>query len=249
MMIRGGMLAMCLIMALAACDGSDAPESSTVLVSAASSLSEAFADMESAFESTHPDIDVILNLAGSSSLREQILEGAPADVFASANMSNMDQVAEAGDIAGGSRIFARNSLQIAVPSGNPAGVTGLEDFAREDLLIGLCAEQVPCGEFARVALTRAGVTPAIDTNEPDVRSLLTKIEAGELDAGITYVTDVISATGSVDGIDIPDDVNVVAEYPIAMLTDATDPEAASAFVEFVLSDDGQAILGEHGFAS
>jgi molybdate transport system substrate-binding protein len=243
------MLAVCLILALAACDGSDAPASSTVLVSAASSLSDAFADVESAFESTHPDIDVILNLAGSSSLREQILEGAPADVFASANMSNMDQVGDAGDIAGRSRIFARNFLQIAVPSGNPAGVTALGDFAREDLLIGLCAEQVPCGEFARVALTRAGVTPAIDTNEPDVRSLLTKIEAGELDAGITYVTDVISATGSVDGIDIPDDVNVVAEYPIAVLTDATDPETASAFVEFVLSDDGQAILGEHGFAS
>ncbi|MGH8915010.1 MAG: molybdate ABC transporter substrate-binding protein, partial [Acidimicrobiia bacterium] len=197
----------------------------------------------------NPGVDVILNLAGSSALREQILEGAPVDVFASANTSNMDQVVEAGEVAGEPEIFAYNLLQIAVPAGNPAGVTSLGDFADEELLIGLCAEDVPCGEFARTAIENAGVVPAVDSNEPDVRALLTKIEAGELDAGVTYVTDVESTGGSVEGVDIPEDVNVVAEYPIATLADAPNPDAAAAFVAFVLSDEGQSILTSYGFTS
>jgi molybdate transport system substrate-binding protein len=220
-----------------------------VVVSAAASLTDAFTEIESVFESANPDVDVTLNLGGSSALREQILGGAPADVFASANTSNMDQVQEAGFVAGESEVFAKNLLQIAVPSGNPAGITGLEDFARPELLIGLCAEEVPCGDFAREALAKAGVAPVIDTNEPDVRALLTKVEAGELDAGVTYVTDVASTDGAVDGVDIPDSENVVAEYPIAVLSDAPNPDAATAFVAFVLSDEGQAILTEYGFAS
>jgi molybdate transport system substrate-binding protein len=161
----------------------------------------------------------------------------------------MDQVAEAGEVEGEAQIFATNSLEIAVPQGNPAGIAGLDDFAREELLIGLCAEDVPCGEFGLEALASAGVTPSIDTNEPDVRALLTKIEAGELDAGITYVTDVMSTEGTVEGIDIPDENNVVAEYPIAALASAPSPDTAAAFVEFVLSGEGQAILTAYGFAS
>ena len=220
-----------------------------VLVSAAASLTDAFARVESEFEVANSGVDVVLNLAGSSALRDQILEGAPADVFASANTSNMDQVAEAGEVAGESQTFAQNLLQIAVPSGNPATITGLEDFGRDELLIGLCAEGVPCGDFAREALANAGVTPAIDTNEPDVRALLTKVEAGELDAGITYVTDVASTGGALDGVDIPDDVNVVADYPIAVLANAPNPDAAAAFIDFVLSDEGQAVLAEFGFVA
>jgi molybdate transport system substrate-binding protein len=219
------------------------------LVSAAASLTDAFGEIEVVFEEANPDVDVVLNLGPSSGLREQILEGAPADVFASANTSNMDQLAEAGEVAGEPRVFVTNLLQIAVPAGNPGGVAGLEDFARDDLLIGLCAEDAPCGQFAREALDSAGVTPAIDTNEPDVRALLTKVEAGELDAGITYVTDVISTGGMVEGVDIPDADNVLAEYPIAVLTNASNKAGATAFVDFVLSDEGQAILREYGFAS
>ena len=128
-------------------------------------------------------------------------------------------------------------------------MTGLEDFAREELLIGLCAEDAPCGDFGRQALENAGVTPSIDTNEPDVRALLTKIEAGELDAGITYVTDVLSTSGTVEGVDIPAEVNIVAEYPIAALAGAPNPDAAAAWVEFVLSEEGQAILTSYGFTS
>lgn len=245
-----------MLVVVAACGGSDAEASTPVsrlqgevLVSAAASLTDAFAEVEAAFEAATPGVDVVLNLGPSSGLREQIVEGAPVDVFASANTSTMDQVAEAGEVAGEAEIFVTNRLQIAVPAGNPAGVTGLEDFGRDELLIGLCAEQVPCGDFAREALSNAGVTPAIDTNETDVRALLTKIEMGEIDAGITYVTDVASTDGAVDGVDITDDRNVVADYRIAVLAGAPNPEAASAFVDFVLSADGQAILAEYGFSS
>jgi molybdate transport system substrate-binding protein len=160
----------------------------------------------------------------------------------------MDQVVEAGEAAD-PEVFVRNLLQIAVPSGNPGEVAGLEDFARDELLIGLCAEDVPCGDFAREALANAGITPSIDTNEPDVRSLLTKVEEGELDAGIVYVTDVLSTGGAVEGVVIPEDQNVTADYPIATLASAPNPDGAGVFVEFVLSDEGQAILGEYGFAS
>ena len=220
-----------------------------LLVSAAASLTDAFAEVEAAFEAANPGVDVVLNLGSSPSLREQIIEGAPADVFASANTSNMDQVAEAGEVDGEAEIFVLNELQIAVPTRNPAGITGLDDFANEDLLIGLCAEEVPCGTFGREALEKAGVSPAIDTNEPDVRALLTKVEAGELDAGIVYLTDVLSTAGAVEGVEIPDGFNVIAEYPIAALVNAPNPDAAGAFVEFVLSDEGQAILVEYGFSS
>jgi len=231
---------------LVACGGAGDDE---VLVSAAASLSDAFADIESAFEIINPGVDVVLNLASSSALREQILEGAPIDVFAPANASNMDQVVAGGDVLGEPELFARNLLQIAVPAGNLAGVTGLGDFADEELLIGLCAEEVPCGDLGRQALANAGVTAAIDTVEPDVRALLTKIEAGELDAGITYVTDVLAAGGTVEGIDIAEGVNVGATYPIAVLGNGPNPGAGVVFVAFVLSEQGQAILASYGFSS
>lgn len=246
MMGRPGVLAVLMCLFLPAC--ASTRESDQVLISAAASLSDGFVEVERAFEETHPGVDIVLNLGGSSALREQILEGAPADVFASANESNMARVVDGGEVAGAPVVFARNSLQIAVPVGNPAGITTLDDFAKEELLIGLCAVEVPCGEFARRVLTRAGVTPAVDTNEPDVRALLTKIDAGELDAGITYVTDVAASDG-VHGVDIPADVNLVAEYPIAVLAHAPNPVMAAAFVDFVMSAGGQAILAQYGFAS
>ncbi|HEX6220199.1 MAG TPA: molybdate ABC transporter substrate-binding protein [Acidimicrobiia bacterium] len=235
-----------MLLVVGACGG-DATES--VLVSAAASLTDAFTEMGNEFESTHAGIDLVINYGGSSTLREQILEGAPVDVFAPANPSNMDDVVEAGLALTDPKVLARNLLQIAVPLGNPAGVSRLEDLADADLLIGLCAPEVPCGDFARDVLANAGVTPMIDTNEPDVRALLTKIEIGELDAGITYVTDVASADGTVEGVHIPEDVNVVAEYPIVVLAGAPNREGAEAFVEFVLSDRGQEILSQFGFAA
>jgi len=229
------------------CGSADVPSTQEVLVFAAASLTDAMEEVAGAFEAANPDFDVQLNLAGSSSLREQILEGAPADVFASADAANMDRVIEAGEAASSSRL-ADNLLQIAVPPGNPAGITGLADFARDDLLIGLCAAQVPCGDLGRQALDNAGVVAAVDTNEPDVRALLVKIEAGELDAGVVYVTDVLAAGDRVEGVAIPSRVNVTTTYRIAALSTAPNPVGADAFVSLALSEAAQAILGRHGFS-
>ncbi len=220
---------------------------SRILVSAAASLTDVFGAMEVAFEEAHPGSDVVLNLAGSSMLREQILEGAPVDVYASANRENMTQVAAADRVDGEPALFARNRLQIAVPSGNPAGITGLDDFARDELLLGLCAPDVPCGAFAEKALANAGVTPAVDTYEPNVRALLTKVETGDLDAAIVYATDVLSAGGKVDGIDLPESVRAETDYWIAVIADAPDRDGARRFVDFVLSDAGREILTSYGF--
>ena len=229
-------------------EGSGSQLDGTATVFAAASLTDAFTEIGDAFSDANPDATIELNFGASSALREQILAGAPADVFASANASNMDQVVEAGEAEGDPEVFVGNSLEIAVPAGNPGDVSGLEDFGDDALLIGLCAAEVPCGEFGREVLANAGVTPLPDTEEPDVRSLLTKIEAGELDAGLVYVSDVVAAGDGVEGIEVPEDDNVLAEYPIATLARAGEPEIAAAFMAFVLSDEGQAILESHGFA-
>ena len=227
--------------AVAACGGDDR---ATVTVFAAASLTDAFDDIADAFEDDHPGVVVERNFAGSSSLREQIVQGAPADVFASANRSTMEALLAAGSVEP-SEDFATNRMAIAVPAGNPAAVRGLDDFARSELLLGLCAVEVPCGEFGRRVLSLASVDEAPDTEEPDVRALLTKIAAGELDAGIVYATDVLAAGDGIEGIEIPDLHNVVAAYPIAVVGDS-DPDAES-FVDFVLGPRGQEILSDHGF--
>jgi len=140
-------------------------------------------------------------------------------------------------------------MQIAVPVGNPGAVAGLDDFGIDRLLIGLCAVGVPCGDAARTVLASAGVGPAVDTNESNVRALLTKIGAGELDAGLVYVTDVVAAADEVVGIAIPAELNVVGEYPIAVLSGGANQSGAEHFVSFVHSTEGRAILADHGFGS
>jgi molybdate transport system substrate-binding protein len=191
-------------------------------------------------------VTVELSFASSSTLREQILAGAPADVFASADRSNVTELVEAG-AATGAADFVANELQVVVPAGNPGAVTGLADLADEDLLVGLCAREVPCGRLGREALSEAGVTASPDTDEPDVRSLLTKVAAGELDVGLVYRTDVLAAGDAVEGIDLPAAQEVTTTYPITTLTDAGNPAAAEAFVAFVLSAPGQEILASYGF--
>ena len=248
-MIRILAAVLTVVLACAACGGS--PDGSSprreLLVSAAASLTQAFREMETGFERTAPEVDVILNLSGSSLLREQILSGAPVGVFASANPEIMQQVAEAGYLDGPHRVFALNRMIIAVPAGNPAGIRGLDDLADEDLAVGLCIPTVPCGDFARHVLAKAGVRPVVDTEEPNVRALLTKVEAAELDVAVVYVTD-ITASDGVEGIPIPDGYNVTAEYPISVVTGSPDPASAEAFVSFVLSAEGRRILDRHGFS-
>lgn len=219
-----------------------------VLVSAAASLSDAFRELAVAFESAHPGTDVVLNLAGSSALRRQIVEGAPVDVFASADAANMAPLEEAGLLAAPPVVLARNSLRIAVPAGNPGKVRSLSDFAREPLRLGLCADEVPCGALAAEAFRRAAVTPVPDTREPNVRALLAKIALGELDAGIVYATDLAAVQGEVEGIEIPADFSGPSEQMVAVLTGAPNGLAAEAFLAFVLSPDGQAVLRRHGFS-
>ena len=218
-----------------------------LLVFAASSLTDAVTEIESSFERSNRDIDVLVSYAGSSALRGQIVEGAPAAVFAAASGPVMDQIVEAELNASTPKIFATNQLQIVVPAGNPGNVEGLQDLANPRLLVGLCAAGVPCGDSAREALSRAGVEPSVDSFEPDVRALLTKVEAGELDVGIVYTTDVRAASDGVTGIALPAEFNVLLSYPIATLVDAPDVGAAQRFVDFVLSDAGQSVLRGYGF--
>jgi len=231
-----------LALVVVACSGGD--DGRHVRVFAASSLTDAFTDIEAAYEAEHPDVDVQLNLAGSSALREQILEGAPADVLATANEVTMATLVGAGEVDGEPIVFAGNQLTIAVSSGNPADVTELADLARPSVLVGLCAVGVPCGDLARDVLARAGVVAAVDTNEPNVRALTAKIADGELDAGLVYVTDVLGLD-DVDSVRIPKEASVVAWYPIATLDGAG--ADADSFTSFVLSTGGRAILAEHGF--
>ncbi len=229
--------------ALAACAGQS--DERTVSVFAAASLTNAFTDIAAAFEAENPGTAVVLNLGSSSSLREQILSGAPANVFASASDQIMASVIKAGNAAT-PRTFATNRLAIAVPVGNPAAITGIEDFARPELLLGVCAIGVPCGDLARRVFELAAVTAAIDTNENDVQALVTRIEADELDAGLVYQSDV-ATNPRVERIDLPDAINPMTVYPITTF-DGSSVEA-DAFVSFVIGPIGRRLLSEHGFGS
>ncbi len=239
--------------ALAGCGGSDDSGSDAkgasgkIVVLAASSLTESFTALGKAFEAEHPGTTVSFSFAASSELATQVEQGAPADVFASASPATMAQVSDGGNTAGKPVTFARNTLEIAVPAGNPAKVTGLADFARKDLTIALCAPEVPCGAAADKVFAAAKVTPAPDTLEADVKATLAKVTLGEVDAALVYKTDVIAAGEKVEGIDFPEAADAVNDYPIAVLKDARTPATAQAFVDLVLSAGGQKVLSEAGF--
>ena len=223
--------------------------SGQITVFAAASLTKAFTEIGMAFEEANPDADVQFNFAGSSTLAQQINQGAPVDVFASASPKQMQAVVDAGNATGEGTVFVQNTLQIVVPAGNPAGVTGLADFGKQELAIALCAEQVPCGDAALQALQAAGVTPAPDTLEQDVKAVLTKVMLNEADAGLVYRTDVLSAGHGVEGIDFPEAAQAVNEYPIVTLAGAPNAQGAQAFVDYVLSDDAKAVLARSGFGT
>lgn len=236
---------------LAGCAGGGGPSDSAddeVLVLAASSLTEVFTRLEEAFETDNPDIDLVTSFGGSNTLAVQVEQGAPGDVVTFADIAPMDDLVDAG-LVDTPEIFATNSVTIGVPVDNPAGVTSIDDFARPELLIGACAPQVPCGGYAREVFAETGVEPSLDTEEPDVRSLIAKLAAGELDAGLVYSTDVSSSAGELAAVPLPDGAGVRAEYPIAVLAESDESVAAGRFVEFILSDAGRAVLAEAGFAT
>ncbi len=240
-------VSLCAVGALLSGCGADGGRDELV-VFAAASLGDAIDEIAVAFEAARDDVEVTLSTAGSSALREQILDGAPAAVFASANEDTMAAVVDAGETSTTPTVFATNELALAVPSANPGDVTALDDLERDELFVGVCAVGVPCGDFARQLLSAAGVDASIDTDEPDVRALLTKLDAEELDAGIVYATDVQAADGAVVAIDVDDASDVVVEYPIAALRHG-DPELRAAFVDFVLGPQAQEILVRHGFGT
>jgi len=220
------------------------PVTGDLTVFAASSLTGAFTRIATDFEAANPGTAVTFNFAASSALAQQIAAGAPAGVFASADTKNMDPVA--GPAGSTPQAFATNTLAVAVPAGNPARITGLADFGTASLRTGLCAVQVPCGKYAREALATAGVVPAPDTEEPDVKSLLAKVASGDLDAGIVYVTDVAAAAPEVEGVDVPAQDQVTATYPIVALDRGPGAPVADAFVAYVLGP-GQKVLRAAGF--
>lgn len=220
-----------------------------VTVFAAASLSEAFTDIGHTVEATYPALTVTFNFAGSQQLATQIAEGAPADVFASADRSQMDRISDAGGIGDDPPVFARNRLEIVVETNNPRGIAALRDLAREDVTVVLAAEQVPAGRYARTMLDRVGVRLTPVSLETDVRAVLTKVALGEADAGIVYRSDVRAADDRVDGVPIADSHNVIATYPIAVLGSAPNPVGARLFADAVRSDAGRAALERHGFAA
>jgi len=247
-------LAACSLFAAACSDDAAAPAATpgdgatgTVVVFAASSLSEAFAAMAEAFHAANPQAEVTFNFAGSADLVTQISEGAPADVFVSADDSNMAKITDAELQATDPVIVARNTFSIIVEQGNPKGIATLADLADPDVIVVLCADTVPCGKGAATILANAAVTVSPKSLEDKVKGVVTKVASGEADAGIVFVTDVRAADGAADGIDIPDDVNVISNYPIVVTKDSRNPDAAQAFIEFVAGAEGQAILAKYGF--
>jgi molybdate transport system substrate-binding protein len=210
--------------------------SGTVVVQAASSLTGSMDEVAADFEAAHPGVTVTVSYGGSSTLAQQIVQGAPADVFASASTATMETVADAGETAADPRVFARNALEIAVPPGNPGRVTGLGDFADAARTLALCSPEVPCGAAAAQAFQEAGVTPRPDSLEQDVRAALTRVELGEVDAAVVYETDVRAAGDRVEGVPLPDDANVTTDCVVAPLAGSASPELAAAFAEFVTGD-------------
>lgn len=223
--------------------------SDEVVVFAAASLTEAFTELGDAFVEAHPDASVTFNFAASSELAAQIVEGAPADVYASADLASMARLTDADAVVGEPAVFASNRSEIVVEAGNPLGIDGVADLADDDLLVVICAPQVPCGEYAARIFDNAGVTVTPASYEENVKAVVTKVSLGEADAGIAYTTDVAAAGAAVAGVEIPAELNVVAEYPIVLTAESTNPDGGRAFIDLVLGDDGRAILSRSGFSS
>ena len=220
--------------------------SGDLTVLAAASLTESFTTLGKQFEAANPGVKVTFSFAASSALASQVTSGAPADVFASASTTTMDAVVAAG-AAADPKPFAQNIMEIAVPAANPGRVTGVGDLGRAAVKTALCQPQVPCGSTAQRVFANAKITVTPVTLEPDVRSVLSKVQLGEVDAGVVYVTDVLAAGDKVTGIEIPAAVNASTTYPIAALTRSPNAATAAAFVDYVLSPAGASVLTAAGF--
>ncbi|GIM91766.1 molybdate ABC transporter substrate-binding protein [Paractinoplanes toevensis] len=243
------------LLALSGCGDSASPTSATsggaisgnLTVLAAASLTESFDKIGKDFETANPGVKVTFSYGGSSGLAQQITSGAPADVFAAASPATMKTVTDAGDAGGEATVFVKNQLVIAVAKGNPKGIKGLSDLTNSSLKVALCAEQVPCGAAAKKALATANVKVTPVTLEQDVKSALSKVKLGEVDAALVYRTDAKAASSDVDGIEFPESAGAINDYPIVTLKSAPNPSAAAAFVAYVQSGPALDVLIDAGF--
>lgn len=257
--VRASAAAGVLVAALAACSSSPAPVnaagggtqaaklSGTLVVFAATSLTDAFDKIGAQFQQANPGVTVKFNYNGSSSLATQINQGAPADVFASASPKNMTTVTDESMTSGTPKDFARNTGEIMVEAGNPMHITSVAGLASSSVKVVTCAPEVPCGSLATAIFKNAGVTVNPVSQEQNVGGVVTKVSLGEADAGIVYVTDVKANGSKTTGVPIPENQNQVTSYPIAEVKGAPNAAAAAAFISFVLGADRQAVLKSFGF--
>jgi len=222
------------------------PSTGTITVFAAASLMGTFTQLGKQFEAAHKGDTVKFSFGPSSGLSTEITSGAPADVFASASPKNMQEVVSAGD-ASSPQNFAKNTMEVAVPPNNPANVSSVADLAKKSVKVALCQPQVPCGVVAAEVFKNAGITVKPVTLQPDVKSVLTQVETGNVDAGMVYVTDVMAAGSKVKGVTIPASMNASTLYPIATIKGSKHESIAKEFVDYVLSPAGQQVLTAAGF--
>ena len=232
-----------------------AQKQTTLTVFAAASLTDAFNEIGKAFETTHPNVTVKFNFAGSQTLRTQIEQGAPVDVFASADMSNMTTL-ESEKLASTSQVFVKNQLVVILPPNNPADISSLQKLSKPGLKLVLAANVVPVGKYSLQALDQMNAAFGSDfktkvlanvvSNEQDVKEVVAKVNLGEADAGIVYVSDAIAAP-NLKTIEIPANLNVIGQYPIAAVKSSANKNLADVFIAYVLSADGQATLKKWGF--
>jgi molybdate transport system substrate-binding protein len=221
--------------------------SGDVTVFAAASLTESFTEIAKQFEEKYPDVTVRFNFDASSNLAAQVQQGAPADVFASADEANLQKTIDSGDVVAPPFVFAKNRLEVAVEKGNPKKIKRLAGLAKPGLVVVLCADAVPCGKYAAEAFTKAGVEVSPASKEENAKAALSKVSLGEADAAVVYVTDVSAAKGDVSGVKIPDAQNVIATYPAAMVKGSQNSAAAKAWVRFLESKEAQRALRKFGF--
>ena len=247
-MLRSAAAAAAITLTAVSCGSGGTAEPTILQVFAAASLQEPFEELGEQFEAEHEDVTVEFSFAGSSTLVEQIQQGAPADVFASADTKNMDKLTEAGLEAEDPVDFTSNTLMIAVPAGDPAGVEDLSSLTEDDLNLVLCAPEVPCGAATGAVEEAAGLEFDPVSEEQSVTDVLNKVTSGEADAGLVYVTDVAKAGDEVEGIEFPEAQEAVNTYPITTVDDSAEPELGQEFVDLVTGEEGQQVLAEHGFA-
>ncbi|MFA5773915.1 MAG: molybdate ABC transporter substrate-binding protein [Ilumatobacteraceae bacterium] len=239
-------VAICCALATVSCSHS---ETKTVTVFAASSLQGAYFELGSNFMRSYPEYKMVFSFDSSTQLAHQIIDGAPADVFASADTGNMDLVQQGGELADTSVVFAANHLQILVSSSASGRIHSLADLSSPDVVVVLAAADVPLGKYTAEVLKAAGVTVSPASYEPNAASVVSKVVGGEADAGIVYVSDVVGAGSAAVGIDIPAETNVEVVYPIAVTHHGALNSGAALWVKFVLSETSQEILHKYGFAA